>query len=279
MNECIIEISRDNANLGRSITVGVCLDGGEVGTLKNGEGIRVSAYPGKHELAFYRYGRLDKTVSFVIAENQAHAFFTVRIDRSNYIDVVNGLKSKQHGKKPSGCLTALVVTAAVVCAVLLLSSIFGKSSDTPKKVDTVQPSAASQPVQEQQTVFSVGETVELNNVSATLLNVTENSGGNYSTPADGKEFVICEFEIENNSSSDIAVSTVLSFDAYFDSYATTLSLGAILSVNEPQLDGTVAAGKKMKGVVGYEVSPDWSELEIRYSPSFWGREIIFQYKK
>lgn len=74
MNECIIEISRDNANLGRSITVGVCLDGGEVGTLKNGEEIRVSAYPGKHELAFYRYGRLDKTVSFVIAENQAHAF-------------------------------------------------------------------------------------------------------------------------------------------------------------------------------------------------------------
>lgn len=42
MNECIIEISRDNANLGRSITVGVCLDGGEVGTLKTG---KKSVYP------------------------------------------------------------------------------------------------------------------------------------------------------------------------------------------------------------------------------------------
>lgn len=279
MNECIIRISRENSFSCSAIGIGVTLDDSDVGILRNGESLRLNASPGYHELAFYRHRKLDKTVSFNISEGQKTAFFTLGFDAFGHVTITNGMKSKQHGRKPSGCLTALVVAAAVVLAVLLLSSIFGKSSDTPKKVDTVQPSAASQPVQEQQAVFSVGEKVELNNVSATLLSVTENSGGNYSTPSDGKEFVICEFEIENNSSSDIAVSTVLSFDAYFDSYATTLSLGAILSVNEPQLDGTVAAGKKMKGVVGYEVTPDWSELEIQYSPSFWGREIIFQYKK
>ena len=53
----------------------------------------------------------------------------------------------------------------------------------------------------------------------------------------------------------------------------------MMSSDEPQLDGTIAAGKKMKGVVGYEAPQDWSELEIRFSPSFWGSEIVFEYKK
>ena len=43
-----------------------------------------------------------------------------------------------------------------------------------------------------------------------------------------------------------------------------------------QLDGTVAAGKKFKGVVGYEVPEDWKELEIRYTPDYWnGNDIVF----
>ena len=74
MNECIIEISRDNANLGRSITVGVCLDGGEVGTLKNGEEIRVSAYPGKHELATNGLSKVE-ALEFVRTLFCYHSFF------------------------------------------------------------------------------------------------------------------------------------------------------------------------------------------------------------
>ena len=116
-------------------------------------------------------------------------------------------------------------------------------------------------------------------MTVTLLSVTENSGQNYVSPDDGKVFVLCEFEIENNSSRDIASSTMLSFESYIDGYTTSLSLTAMMSSDEPQLDGTIAAGKKMKGVVGYEAPQDWSEIEIRFSPSFWGSEIIFEYKK
>ena len=46
--------------------------------------------------------------------------------------------------------------------------------------------------------------------------------------------------------------------------------------NKNQLDGTVAAGKKFNGVIGYEVPADWKELEVRFTPDFWsGKEIIF----
>jgi hypothetical protein len=74
MSDCIIQISRDNSFYGSGLTVGVALDGCDVGTLKNGEELRAVAAPGQHELSFYRYRRLDKTISFVIAEGQQNAF-------------------------------------------------------------------------------------------------------------------------------------------------------------------------------------------------------------
>lgn len=41
-----------------------------------------------------------------------------------------------------------------------------------------------------------------------------------------------------------------------------------------QLDGTVAPGKKMNGVIGYEVPADWKELEINFTPDFWSNKDI-----
>ena len=37
---------------------------------------------------------------------------------------------------------------------------------------------------------------------------------------------------------------MLSFESYIDGYTTSLSLTAMMSSDEPQLDGTIAAGKK-----------------------------------
>lgn len=276
MSDCIIQISRDNSFYGSGLTVGVALDGCDVGTLKNGEELRAVAAPGQHELSFYRYRRLDKTISFTIAEGQQNAFFTIKINASNRVDVVGGLKAK----RPSGCLTALIV---FLCLFVFIGAAFAScgSSSKPEKVGT-SVSSSQQPPQQSDSgpeTFGVGDQVVLDGVAVTLLSVTENSGQNYVSPDDGKVFVLCEFEIENNSSRDIASSTMLSFESYIDGYTTSLSLTAMMSSDEPQLDGTIAAGKKMKGVVGYEAPQDWSELEIRFSPSFWGSEIVFEYKK
>lgn len=276
MSDCIIQISRDNSFYGSGLTVGVALDGCDVGTLKNGEELRAVAAPGQHELSFYRYRRLDKTISFTIAEGQQNAFFTIKINASNRVDVVGGLK----GKRPSGCLTALIV---FLCLFVFIGAAFAScgSSSKPEKVGT-SVSSSQQPPQQSDSgpeTFGVGDQVVLDGVAVTLLSVTENSGQNYVSPDDGKVFVLCEFEIENNSSRDIASSTMLSFESYIDGYTTSLSLTAMMSSDEPQLDGTIAAGKKMKGVVGYEAPQDWSEIEIRFSPSFWGSEIVFEYKK
>lgn len=178
-------------------------------------------------------------------------------------------------KKP----TALGIVLIVIGILVVIGAI-GGNSDKPQKVDegtNISEVPSSTPGNE---IFSVGDKVALGDIVVTLVSVTENNGGNYMTPSDGKVFVVCEFDIENNSSSDIAVSSMLSFDAYIDDYATSLNLSAMLSTNQSQLDGTIAAGKKMNGVVGYEADPDWTEIEIRFTPDFWsGNEIIFSATK
>lgn len=125
--------------------------------------------------------------------------------------------------------------------------------------------------------FGVGESAELKDIVVTLVSVEESSGSQFNQPTDGNVFVICEFEIENNSSSEINVSSLLSFAAYCDDYSLNFSLTALLEKgNRNQLDGQIAAGKKMNGIIGYEVPIGWNELEIRFTPSFWsGNEIIF----
>ena len=78
----------------------------------------------------------------------------------------------------------------------------------------------------------------------------------------------------------VTVILSVSFEAYIDDYSTMLDLSATVSSNKNQLDGTVAAGKKMNGIIGYAADKGWQELEIRFTPDFWsGSDIIFSYTK
>lgn len=176
----------------------------------------------------------------------------------------------------------------VILAFFVLIAIIGPfgDDDEPKKVEASTPTQTaeivpSQTVQEPDTentgAFYVGETAELKGVSVTFVGVTESMGSTYNTPTDGNVFVLCEFEIANNSDKEITVSSMMSFEAYCDDYTCTFSLGALMEKgNKDQLDGTVAAGKRFNGVVGYEVPVDWQELEIVFTPDLWnGKDIIF----
>lgn len=186
--------------------------------------------------------------------------------------------AKQHNVAITICVVILVL--AVIGAI---GSIAGGNSGKPQKVgDASSPSQASQSGESkpEKTTFTVGEKVDLDGVVVTLVNVTESNGAKFYTPEEGKVFIHCEFEIENTSDKDISVSSIMSFEAYINEYSTNASITATLSSDKPQLDGTVAAGKKMNGVIGYEASKDWSTIEVRFTPSFWSRkDIIFTYKK
>ncbi|MBQ8797186.1 MAG: DUF5067 domain-containing protein [Oscillospiraceae bacterium] len=171
----------------------------------------------------------------------------------------------------------ILATILIIFGVILIIGALSGGSDEPSKVGSVDSATSTQPPKSE---FTVGDKVELNDIVVTLVNVSENNGGNYMVPQDGKVFVVCEFEIENNSDREIAVSSMMSFEAYIDDYSTQMNLSAMLSTEKSQLDGSVAPGKKMNGVIGYEADAGWSNIEVRFTPDFWaGKDIIFTYSK
>jgi len=180
------------------------------------------------------------------------------------------------GAKNKKANPLLVGIIALVALIVIVGAAGG--SDEPVKVgeNTTPATTLASDSQADKSTFAVGEIAELKDVQVSLVGVTESAGSSFNTPNEGNVFVLCEFEITNNSKEEIAVSSMLSFEAYCDDYACTYSLGAIMEKgNKNQLDGTVAAGKKMNGVIGYEVAENWGELEVHFTPDFWGKDIVF----
>lgn len=187
-------------------------------------------------------------------------------------------QSRNEQIAPGATVKKITRLISIVCIFALIIA-FGSGCVTiePEKVgDYHAPTdAATTASSVGEKTFSVGEIVELQDVQVVLLDVIESTGSDYNKPNDGNIFILCEFEITNNSDKEIAVSSLLSFEAYCDDYACSESFGALLEKgNKSQLDGTVAAGKKMKGVIGYEVPTNWSKLEVHYTPDFWSSKNI-----
>ncbi len=148
--------------------------------------------------------------------------------------------------------------------------------NTGKESSSAEETKESDNDQKEITTFKVGETASLKDVLVTLNGVTESEGSQFNSPKDGNVFALCEFTIENESDRDIAVSSVISFEAYCDDFSINQSIAGLLEKGDKnQLDGSVAAGKKMNGVIAYEVPKDWKELEINFTPDFWGKEMTF----
>lgn len=169
-----------------------------------------------------------------------------------------GAKRKGGG----GCLIAVLVVLGLI---LIIAAVGGNSSE-PEKVGSVgennavtatnpsagdtdatitPPTGEPETTTEAKTVFTKGDVVSLNNINVTLVDVTESAGTEFYKPEDGNVFVLFEIELDNQSNKEIAVSSMMMFDAYFDDYAANFSLTAQLASNKNQLDGSLAAGKKM----------------------------------
>jgi len=182
-------------------------------------------------------------------------------------------------KKQGGKLKWIII--AVLAIIIIGAVAGGGEDDKPHKVNDDSSTQASNQSQGNvdesskekeagKDTFSIGETAEMNNVEVTMLNYEESEGSEFNKPTEGNVFILAEFEISNNSDRELAISSVMSFEAYADDYALNYSFGAIMEKDgENQLDGSIAAGKKMKGIIGYEVPTDWKEIEIHFTDNVW----------
>ena len=67
----------------------------------------------------------------------------------------------------------------------------------------------------------------------------------------------------------------MNFDAYVDDNAINEDLGAQISKDGTQtMNGTIATGKRLTGVLGYEVPKGWQKLEIHFGPGLLSDTVI-----
>lgn len=195
-------------------------------------------------------------------------------------------------KKKGSCLKTILIVVGVLIIIAIVGSVVGGGDNEPKKVadantDTqseetpAKDEAESEESSEEQTVFKQGEVAEMNDVQVTLMGYEESAGSEYNTPSEGNVFVLVNFEIANNSDSELAISSMMSFEAYADDYALNFSLSALMEKKDStQLDGTIAPGKKMNGWIGYEVPADWSNIEIHFTDNVWSNnKFVFEITK
>lgn len=149
----------------------------------------------------------------------------------------------------------------------------GSSTSTPVGGSS-QPAAVSTstpaPTEEAQETLSVGDTADVDGVKVTLNSVAETEGTDIIKPEDGNTFVLCNFTIQNDSDADLTISSAMCFEAYCDDTSVNLDIMG-LSTDEAQqagqLDGDVASGKSMSGVVAYQVPVGYKKLEVSVQPN------------
>jgi len=112
-------------------------------------------------------------------------------------------------------------------------------------------------------ITSLGDSVTTDNFIVTLEEFNRiESDNEFNTPEDGNEFVEAVLLIENKSDKDFSVSSIIMFEAYCDGFSVSESLSAQVASGNSTMDGGLAAGKKLKGALAYELPQNWEELEI-----------------
>jgi len=170
-------------------------------------------------------------------------------------------------------ISTLLLILSIACfSFLALGS--GTEDDSPSKEpgesaatgETADSSPASAAAQEK--TFALKETAVFASIKVTANQVKRSAGSEYMKPASGKVFVGVEFTIENVSTEDQSISSILLFEAYADDSKCEYSFSAGMAFTEGTLDGSLSPGKKMTGYYAVEVSTDAKKLELEVKSSW-----------
>jgi len=144
------------------------------------------------------------------------------------------------------------------------SSSTNKSDAEPVVADSPKEEKKEPPKNAERTITKVGDAVETKNFKVTVESLEKvKSDNEFLQPEEGKEFVSVRLLIENISEKDYSVSSVLMFSAYQDGFSINEDLSAhAIKGGTNTLDGNLAAGKKIRGDLMYQLPKDWKELEI-----------------
>lgn len=171
------------------------------------------------------------------------------------------------GDSPGGKGKVILAVAAVIILLILVTK-FGAKKET-----TTTPTETPTPTVEVMT-YKVGEKIVAGDVSITVTKVETSIGKGNVIPEAGNEWINVSMTIENTGATKQIIKsteTMLLKDAEGNSYeVATTDKAANMGI-----DGTIAAGDKKTGWVGFEVKAGAAGLQLFYNAiAFGGGEVL-----
>ena len=118
----------------------------------------------------------------------------------------------------------------------------------------------------------VGDVAESSNLNISYISCMNDTSydATFSKPKDGYKYITCEFEFENKSKSDYAVS-FFSFNCYADGANCESAY-----FRDDGISATLSSGRKTKGTVTFMVPMDATIVEVEYLSDFWtSKHVVF----
>lgn len=178
--------------------------------------------------------------------------------------------SNNGGKKKKGLPTWAIVLIVVGCVILIpliiivILGVIGYNAVKDSDVDI------DDYINESKTdtiVGTIGDTLTCDDFKLTLTDALMYSSieGEYftDTPAEGKEFLVFFFDVENIDDENEYISSY-DFSGYVDDYSVNNKylFNSINGVEDLSMD--LASGMKVKGYVAFEVDTTWKNFEVHF---------------
>ena len=167
-----------------------------------------------------------------------------------------------------GCVIILPILVLVVIGIIGINYVEKNGVDIKDYVDNLVTARGT-----------IGDTLTDGSLSLTLTGAYkyDSIGEGYfvNTPAEGKEYLVLFFDIENISTESKYVSHY-DFDGYVDDVACDITgiLGDIEGISDLATD--LAPSKKAQGFVAFEVNKNWENFEIHYKEFLGDRTLVFK---
>ena len=132
-------------------------------------------------------------------------------------------------------------------------------------------------------IYKQNETAAYNGIEITMDSYVESEGDDWSVPTEGNEFMFVHMTIVNQTSDDLVISSMASFENYCDDTKLDYSAAAFTALattsDQPKLDERCSRRNPGR-ISSLEVPLNWSTIEIRYTDKIWSDDAVhFQIKR
>lgn len=153
----------------------------------------------------------------------------------------------------------------LIMAAALAAIIVGCGQTTKPKL--AGPSQSATAPKAKPTVFAIGDAIQMGDIKLTI-NGARIVKDDLVKPDGGKLILAVDATVENVGTEPAAVSSMMQFKLVdSDGYSQTFGF---TTKGKGQLDGELAAGRKMRGELVWYVDPKAKGLELTYDPSLIG---------